>query len=670
MSIEPDFITNDSELAVQQAMNLLRMGKIQLARKQAEAVLQETPEEIDCQLIIAAANRAQGDCVQAIQGLKDLLFKAPNFALAQQELGFAYADAGQVIAGIKALQRAVKINPKLATSWQKMGELFLVDGDEVSAAEAFKRHLLLSSHDPELINAVSLFSAGKIAHAEQACRLFLKKNPSDITAIRLLAEIGLKVGALNDALHLLERCLILAPEFDLARLTYAHVLNKSDKLEQALVQVNQLLDAKPNEYPLLVLQASILVKFGDCQPALACYEKLLSNYTPQPKIALSYAHALKTSGKAAEAIVAYRLAISLQASFGEAYWSLANLKTFKFEDDDIVAMRDQIESQNCTEVDNFHLCFALGKALEEREQYRESFLYYQRGNRIKEKLEVYDPENTENIVKRQKMTCSAELLSAATELGCQSPIPIFIVGLPRSGSTLLEQILATHSQVDGTKELGHIIGLARRLGGKKKHKDVSRYPEVLAELSAEQLSELGEEYIKQTAIQRGAAPFFIDKMPNNFLHIGLIKLILPNAKIIDARRHPMASGFSGYKQLFAKGQAFTYSQANIGRYYGSYVDVMDHWDRVLPGKVLRVQYEEVVADIEQQVRRILDFCGLPFEAGCLEFYNNQRPVRTASSEQVRQPIYSAGLEHWRHYEPYLDELKQNLGSVLSRYPLS
>lgn len=660
--------TGDPEMAVPHAMKLLREGQPQLARKQAEAVLQHHPDEIDCLLVVAAAIRAQGGYKEAIQRLKELLARVPDFALAQQELGFAYGDTGQVIAGIQALQRAVRINPNLSSSWQKMGELFLADGDEVSASEAFKRHLLLSSHDPELIRAVNLFSSGKIGQAEQLCRQFLKQNPTDITAIRLLAEIGMKVGALSDAQNLLERCLQLAPDFHLARLTYAHVLSKSDKLELALAQVDQLLKSKPHEFPLLVLRASILVKFGDCRPALSCYEKLLAHYTPQPKIALSYAHALKTIGKRDEAVAAYRLAISLQPSFGDAYWSLANLKTFKFEDDDIVAMRAQIAKSTCTQEDYYHLCFALGKALEERENYSESFYYYQKGNAIKEKLEVYDADNTESNVRRIKNACSAEIFSVAD--GCQAPDPIFIVGLPRSGSTLLEQILASHSQVDGTKELGHVIAISRRLGGRKKKQDVSHYPEILTELSADKLSELGQEYIDQTAIQRGTAPFFIDKMPNNFLHVGLISLMLPNAKIIDARRHPMASCFSGYKQLFAKGQAFTYSLSSIGRYYHDYVEVMDHWDQVLPGKVLRVHYEEVVADTEVQVRRILDYCGLPFEESCLEFYNTKRPVRTASSEQVRQPIYNSGLEHWRSYDGYLDELKQSLGSVLDRYPLS
>jgi hypothetical protein len=291
------------------------------------------------------------------------------------------------------------------------------------------------------------------------------------------------------------------------------------------------------------------------------------------------------------------------------------------------------------------------------------------GNRTKEQLEGYEADKTTSIVQQIENVCDKQLFKSTAGQGCPAPDPIFIVGLPRSGSTLLEQILASHSQVDGTKELVHILSFVRRLGGRRKMAEASRYPEVLSELPATQLAELGQEYIDQTRVQRGSAPFFIDKMPNNFFHVGLISMILPNAKIIDARRHPMASCFSGYTQLFARGQPFTYSLSDIGRYYSDYVAIMDHWDKVLPGKILRVQYEDVVNDTETQVRRILDYCGLPFEQACLEFYKTERAIRTASSEQVRQPIYKGGLDMWRNYEPHLDNLKAALAPILDRYPI-
>jgi tetratricopeptide (TPR) repeat protein len=434
--------------------------------------------------------------------------------------------------------------------------------------------------------------------------------------------------------------------------------------------VEQLLEAEPDKFTLLVLKGAILTKMGDYERALPLYEFLLSRFPARPKISLYYGHALKTVGKQQEAIEAYRQAISQQPSFGDAWWSLGNLKTYRFDDDDIEAMRAEINKKPSSMDDFLNLCFALGKSLEGRKRYDESFNYYQLGNEIKEKASGYEADDTEQGVQRLKAVCSRELFSAAEGLGCQSPDPIFIVGLPRSGSTLLEQILASHSRVDGTKELGFILAIVRRLGRKKKKSDVSRYPEILTELDASQLHDLGQEYLDRSRIHRGTAPFFIDKMPNNLMHVGLIHMILPNARIIDARRHPMASCFSCFTQHFARGQAFTYGLANIGRYFRDYVDLMDHWDQVLPGKVLRVQYEDMVADTEAQIRRLLNHCGLPFEPSCLQFHQTQRAVQTASSEQVRKPIYTAALDHWRNYEAHLDELKETLGPVLDRYPIS
>jgi tetratricopeptide (TPR) repeat protein len=669
MSAKPQARTDDIKTAIQHAMGLLAKGEPRLAREQAEEILRHYPDERNSQFVVAAAVRAKGDKAEALQRLEKLVQLAPDFALAQQELGFAHAEAGQVLGAIEALQRAVGIEPKLPASWRLMGELFLVDEDENSAAEAFNQYMLASSVEPDLVRAIKLFRAGKTGQAEQLCRKFLHQNPANVMAIRLLADIAMKVGVYTDAENLLERCLELAPDFSMARLNYAQVLEKREKLDLALVQVEQLLEAEPEKFTLLVLRGAILTKMGDFERALPLYEFLLSRFPARPRISMYYGHALKTIGEQQKAIGAYRQAISLQPSFGDAWWSLGNLKTFRFDDDDIEAMRVEI-SKKCDREDFLNLCFALGKALEGHQQYDESFHYYQLGNNIKEKASGYQADDTEQGVQRLKAVCGKERFSAAEGQGDQSPDPIFIVGLPRSGSTLLEQILASHSQVDGTKELGFILAIVRRLGGKKKKSEVSRYPEILTDLSAGQLSDLGQEYIDRSRIYRGTAPFFIDKMPNNFLHVGLIHLILPNAKIIDARRHPMASCFSCYTQHFARGQSFTYGLANIGRYYRDYVELMDHWDQVLPGKVLRVQYEDVVADTEAQVRRMLDHCGLPFEAECLQFHETERPVQTASSEQVRLPIYSGALEHWRNYDAHLDELKQSLGPVLDRYPLN
>ena len=662
--------TDDLQTATRHALKLLGAGKPTLALEQAQEILRHYPREINCQFVVAAAQRALGDKNRALQGLEAIVARAPDYALARQELGFTYADMGAVTKAIDTLQQAVKLESRLSGSWKLLGELLLSEEQEEAAADAFNHAFLDSSEHRELAQAVQLFRSGKLGQAETVCREFLKVRPTDVNAIRLLAEIGTKLGVYGDAEKLLERCLELAPDFEIARLNYANVLSQRNKLEAALEQVNKLLENAPRKKSLLSLKAMILVKMADFPGALPIYEDLLTRFAPRPNMCLAYGHALKTVGNQDKAIAAYRQATELQPGFGDAWWSLANLKTFRFEDEDLAVMRGEMLAMNNTLEDRYHLSFALGKALELRKEYKDSFKFYELGNRTKVRLERYSADETHAEAQRLIATCDRPLMDAAPGSGCQAADPIFIVGLPRSGSTLLEQILASHSQVDGTKELPDILSLVRRLGGKTNKSDTSRYPDILRDLSDEQFRELGQEYLDRTRIQRGDAPFFIDKMPNNFFHVGFISRILPNAKIIDARRHPMAACFSGFTQLFAKGQPFTYGLDNIGRYYRDYVALMDHWNQVLPGKVHLALYEEVVADTENQVRQLLEHCGLPFEQACLQFYETQRPVRTASSEQVRQPIYNSGLDHWRNYQPYLGPLEKALGPVLERYPIA
>jgi len=385
---------------------------------------------------------------------------------------------------------------------------------------------------------------------------------------------------------------------------------------------------------------------------------------------MSYGHTLKTVGRLDESIDAYKKCISLSPEVGEAYWSLANLKTFRFNDEDIENMRRQVTAEGGDADDQSHLAFALGKALEDGGEYDESFKFYKRGNGIRRIEHRHSPKVNVLESVRQVRALPVAFFEQRKDWGCQAPDPIFIVGLPRAGSTLLEQILASHSRVEGTTELQDIIGISRKLGAKSRENPSGKYPECLAEIEPEQFLELGESYLETTRIQRSDTPFFIDKMPNNFRHIGLIHLILPNSKIIDARRHPMGGCFSGFKQLFAHGQTFTYGLEDIGKYYRDYVRLMDHWDAVLPGRVHRVQYEEMVADTEAQIRALLDYCELDFEEQCLRFYETDRAVRTPSSEQVRKPIYKEGLEQWRNFEAHLDPLKEALGpEVRQRYSI-
>ena len=660
----------DHQAALEQALAALNQGHYQVAREQAQTLLNLHPQDENALYILGAALRGEANYPEAISCLQELCTLAPDFARAQQELGFALAATGQVLPAIDALKQALKFDPKLSESWKVMGEMYVANDDLVAANEAFHQHLLLHSHDPVLIQAVAMIKHGEFGQAEGILKKFLYDNPYNVVAIRALAEIATHLGRLEDAENLLVRALQLKPDFYLARLNYAQLLKRREKLGPALAQVNLLLEREPNSFALLVLRSAILSGLGDFTQALPAYEHLLKAFEPRPMVALSYGHALKTVDRIADAVASYRHCLAMRPSFGDAYWSMANLKTFRFEDDDISAMRQLIEENAGNEADHFHLCFALGKALDDRGEYAESFRYYKMGNDLKIPLENYSAENTNEYIEASIAHCTPSLYDAKGDCGDPACDPIFIVGLPRSGSTLLEQIIASHSQVDGTKELVEITAISRRLNGKLKATDKALYPAILADLSPQQLTELGQEYMQRTRVQRGDAAYFTDKSPNNFNHIGMISLILPNAKIIDARRNPMACCFSNFVQLFARGQPYTYGLDNIAGYYQAYLRLMDHWDDVLPGKVLRVQYEEVVADIENQVKRILDFLGLELEQNCLDFYKTDRAVMTASSQQVRQPIYTAGLEHWRHFEPYLDELKNHLGPVLERYPIA
>ncbi|MDH5622728.1 MAG: sulfotransferase, partial [Gammaproteobacteria bacterium] len=509
----------------------------------------------------------------------------------------------------------------------------------------------------------------QLPKAEQLTREVLKKDPVDIIAIRMLAAIGIELGRWDDAINLLERCLELAPEFHLARQNLAVALSRRQRLDEALAEIEKLLLAEPNNPNYRLLKGSFLVRKGDHEPALKLYEEFLRTYPRQAGAHMNYGHTLKTVGKLDEAISEYRTAIELRPQTGEAYFSLANLKTFRFTDADIAAMQAEIDEQGGDPDDQSHLLFALGKAMEDRKKFDESFDYYLRGNTLRSQHHRYNARINVFDTVRQIKTLDAAFFAKRKGWGSDAPDPIFIVGLPRAGSTLLEQILASHSQVEGTSELPDIIAISRRLGNPSRKNPASDYPEVLTTLTVDDARALGDGYIESTRVQRHGPPFFIDKMPNNFKHIGLIHLILPKAKIIDARRHPMAAGFSCFKQLFAHGQTYTYKLEDVAHYYRDYVKLMDHWDEVLPNRVHRVRYESMVADSEKEIRKLLDYCGLEFEEQCLRFYETQRAIRTPSAEQVRQPVYKEGLDQWRNYESHLDPLKKALGPLLERYPI-
>jgi tetratricopeptide (TPR) repeat protein len=485
----------------------------------------------------------------------------------------------------------------------------------------------------------------------------------------MLAEVATRLGRLEDAESLLAHCLELAPRFTAARQNYAVVLNRQNRPLEALAQVDQLLATDPQNPGCRNLQAAILGAIGEYERSIEIYANVLDQYPNHAKVWMSYGHALKTAGRVREGVQAYRRSVALAPNLGESYWSLANLKTYRFEPEEVTAMRAQLARMDLSDEDRLHFHFALGKALEDAAEYAPSFDNYASGNQIRRKLFPYDSEKNSALVQRCRSLFSEQFFDERRGWGALAADPIFVVGLPRSGSTLIEQILSSHSSVEGTMELHDIVSMARSLGRRPAHSEQPKFPEVLASLDQPTVRALGEQYIERTRIQRKtSAPYFIDKLPNNWLRTGMVHLILPNARIIDARRHPLSCCFSNFKQQFARGQNFSYDLADLGHYYRDYVELMGHFDRVLPGRVHRVHYEAMVEDTESEIRRLLEYCGLPFEDACLRYYENERAVRTPSSEQVRSPIYRESLDQWRNYEPWLGPLVESLGPVLEAYP--
>ncbi|HLY05660.1 MAG TPA: sulfotransferase [Rhizomicrobium sp.] len=660
--------TGSLATALRQAVRLLAATP-HLAEAQAREILAVIPGNPQALLVLGQARAAQKDWEGARDILDALCRSQKQDAAAHAELGAVLARLGNTTGAIAALQRAVALSPKLAGVWRDLGDLYLLAGDAERADQAYAQHILASVNDPRLLEAARALCDNKLAVAERVLREFLKQHPTDVAAIRMLAETGSRLGRYEDAERLLARCLELAPNFRMARQNYATVLYRQNKCVEAIAEADRLLEGEPGNAGFRALKAAALGQIGEYAKAVEEYERLLGDQPAQPKAWMSYGHALKALGRRSDCTAAYRKSVALLPSLGEAWWSLANLKTRVFDPADIAAMKAQLARPDLNDEDRWHLHFALGKAFEDDANYPHSFEHYREGNRLRRLALDYDAAEIADHVDRSCAFFTRAFFDARSGQGSPAPDPIFIVGLPRAGSTLVEQILASHSLVEGTMELPDIVSLARRLGGKMKRSDRSDYPEALADLDSHAVRALGDEYLARTRIHRRLArPFFIDKMPNNFAHAGLIHLILPKAKIIDVRRHPIACGFSLYKQHFARGQGFSYDLEDIGRYYTDYVRLMAHFDAVLPGRIHRVVYEELTADFEGEVRRLLAHCGLPFEEACLRFHENARPVRTASSEQVRQPIFTNSLEHWRHYEAWLDPLKSALSPVLSNCP--
>jgi tetratricopeptide (TPR) repeat protein len=630
-------------------------------------ILRTDPMLADALYMKAVCERYLTKWDEAVATLDKLKTAAPEFGRAYQEEGHLYRAMGDEPKALHAYQRACQLNPALEASWRAQGDILQLLGRDTDARKARGQADHLARQPKEVLAVSNLIYEGKLLKAEKLCRAFLQRNPRHVEAMRLLADLGVRFSVFDDAEFLLESAIEFEPDNIQLRLDYLKVLRKRQKYEAALDLSRALHEKQPSD-PVFQSQYAIdCMHTGEFEDALALFDEILKQMPDDAATLVSRGHALKTYGRSDDAVASYQAAYHARRDLGDAYYGLANLKTYRFSDEEISLMREQEADGQLPYASRIQVCFALGKALEDREAYDAAFGYYERGNDLKRAQCRYDADQMTEELSTQRQACTKELFDHLGGKGHPAPDPIFIVGLPRAGSTLLEQILASHSQVDGTFELPNILAMAHRLRRGKRADASAPYPYALNEMTTEQLSALGRQFIDDTRIHRAGAPFFIDKMPNNFRHIGLIHLILPNAKIIDARREPMACCFSGFKQLFAEGQEFTYGLEQIGSYYRDYVELMRHWDDALPGKILHVQHEDVLDDLEEQVRRLLDFCELPFEPACLEFYKTDRSVRTASSEQVRKPINKSGVDQWRPFEPSLDPLKQALGPALTEY---
>jgi len=656
------------EVALDHAARLLASDPA-LAAEQAEEILRAVPRHPVALLVLARARRAAGDPRAAVEILEPLAAAQPLAAEVHYELALALGDSGRGEAAVGSLRRALRLRPDLDGGWRVLGDHLTAIGDTAGADAAYANHVRVSTRDPRLLAPAAALADGRLPEAESLLRAHLRSHPSDVAAIRMFAELAARLGRLGDAENLLARCLELAPGFTAARHNYAVVLHRQGRSAEALQEVERLLATDPRNPGLRSLQAAALARLGEYHRSIAVYEGILADYPGQARIWMSLGHAFKTAGRQSDCIAAYGRAIELSPSLGEAWWSLANLKTYRFAQGEVETMSAQLDREDLPVEDRLHFHFALGKALEDAGEHATAFEHYAAGNRLHRATLPYRAEETTALVERSRALFTPQFLEPRRDSGCPAGDPIFVVGLPRSGSTLIEQVLASHPAVEGTMELPDLLAIVRDLGGGRRRSEPSRYPEVLAELEPSALRDLGERYLERTRIQRKTdRPFFIDKMPNNWAHVGLIQMILPNARIVDARRHPLSCCFSAFKQHFARGQGFTYDLDDLGRYYRDYVDLMAHFDAVLPGRVHRVHYERMVEDTEGEVRRLLVYCGLDYDERCLRFYENERAVRTASSEQVRSPIYRHGVDHWRNYEPWLEPLRQALGPALVHGP--
>jgi Flp pilus assembly protein TadD len=634
------------------------------AAREAAALLREYPDSTAAALLLGTARRSCGDPQAAAEVFASLANTQPDSAVIQLEYGRTLAAQRQPERALAALQRAVQLSPGLAEAWAELAALYAARGNAAQCDLAYAHYRRLAQPDRHLAEASVLLGNGRVEAAESLLMRVLAQAPHDVEALRMLADIAAQREDVIEAEQMLGEILRLAPGYSEARFDLARVLHTQQRPEEMLPLLERLLAVEPSSLTYRTLQSAAYNLLGMNELSLAVLGQLLEDFPDDERVWMYYGHALRAAGRNQEAIAAYRKSTQLAPRFAEAWFSMANLKTFRFNAADVATMQEQASRAGVRDEERLQFEFALGKAREDEGEFADSFVHYARGNALRRAAIPYDAAGVTRFVERNEVLYTGQFLDARGGFGCKAVDPIFILGLPRSGSTLLEQILASHSQVEGTRELPYILSIARELGALEVPERPPTYPQSVAELSGGQFVALGERYLAQAAPHRLLGrPHFIDKMPNNWMHAGLIHLILPNARIIDARRSALGCCVANFKQHFQKGMWFSYSLEDLGHYYRDYSRLMRHFDAVLPGRVHRVHYEDLVADLEGEVHRLLEYCNLPFEDQCLRFYETRRVVQTVSSEQVRRPIYREGLDQWRNFAPWLDPLKEALGDA-------
>jgi len=658
--------TDETTLLVDlsEATDAVKEGSFERALNLLKIILKDHPDHIDSLYLAAVSSRYLRHFDDSKEYINNLLLNAPDMARAYQELGHLNRDMGDEEQAVVHYRQACELNPALMAGWKYLYQYFLKNNNKPAADHALEQINKLQSLPGVLLYIDQILNEGRLGMAEAKCRAFLKENPTHTYAMSLLAEIANRLGYFDDAEFLLEKAVEFKPDDGDLRLKYASILRKKQKFAKTSEQVNILCDKYPDNLTYQAQKASEVMQNGDHEEAITLFENILSKSPYNFSSLTSKGHAQKTLGRTDQAIKSYQSAYQIKPDHGEAYFSLANLKTYSFSSNELDSMREQVDRFDLSLRDKVYFHFALAQGCEVNGEHDEAFFHLERGNKIKNDQSQYSIEGMEKELQAQIDVCDETFFKDLGSGGHDAKDPIFILGLPRAGSTLIEQILASHSMVDGTLELPNILSTAQSLRGEDIYGKLGNYPKSMESLTLEQRGALGKGYIEDTRMHRKEAPRFTDKMPNNFRHIGLIHLIMPNAKIIDARRYSLDCCFSMFKQLFAQGQEFTYGLAEAGSYYNSYVQLMDHWNSVLPDKVLTVNNEDVIEDLEGQVRRMLEFLELPYEEECISFHETDRLVRTPSSEQVRKPVNKEGMERWKPYSKHLKPLLDSLDEAL------